>query len=526
MPVSSGTDQPSQPAAPYRGPDRRGVARFVIRAALPTAALVVLAVGWLVAAQHSKVSVSPRTLTELGAIAATLAFMAGVACLLRWRLDGIARGWWCGWALLALGSGQLVLQPITGPSAVGAELATFALAILLVGRAVLGPEVDTTIRTSTTLTIVGGGLAVALIPALVVGRSEERAHIAFAVLGSSWILLAAVAALRQRRGHHDAEAGWIIPVAVALGLAELIPLAIDRADTGLFADRWFELSAMSLACVGALGGLVRAAVHHRTRALREHIERERELANRQRVEENFADRLHEMRSTVVALEGGVATWTPNGAEAQESSLRAALIAEIRRLRTLVNESPAAAGVAPFDIEQALAPTVEVQRANGQSVMLRVPASARALGRPEEIAQVVHGLLTNAAKYAPGSTVWVTASHALDEISIRVEDQGPGIDPQYWDRVFDRGFRLDPSSTVGGDGLGLALARKIVRSQDGDLWVEEGTTRGVAFVLSIPAAPALRIVGGRAEASLMPNPTNAPMQPGLPMQPGFPMQEAR
>ena len=517
MPASSGTDQRTHAAAPYRGPDRRGVARFVIRAALPTAVLVVLAVAWLVAARHSKISVSPRTLTELGAIAATLAFMAGVACLLRWRLDGIARGWWCGWALLALGAGQLVLQPISGPSALGAELATVALAMVLVGRAVLGPEVDTTIRASTTLTIVMFGLAVALVPALGVGRSHDRARVGFVILGSAWILLAAVAALRQRRGHHDAEAGWIIPVAVALGLAKLVPLGIGATNTGMFAERWFELSAMSLACVGALGGLVQAAVHHRTRALREHIERERELANRQRVEENFADRLHEMRSTVVALEGGVATWAPDRAEEHESSLRAALIAEIRRLRTLVNESPAATGVAPFDVERALASTIELQRANGQSVMFRVPASAHALGRPAEITQVVHGLLSNAAKYAPGSTVWVTVSHALDEISIRVEDQGRGIDAQYWDRVFERGFRLDPSSRVAGDGLGLAVARKIVRDQDGDLWLEEGPTGGAAFVLSIPAAPALRIVAGRAEGTSVPTSSQRSI---------LPMEEAR
>ena len=96
-------------------------------------------------------------------------------------------------------------------------------------------------------------------------------------------------------------------MAVALGLAELVPLVVDGAGVGLLADRWFELSAMAMAAVGAIGGLVRAAVHHRTRALRERIEYEREVANRRRVEESFADRLHEMRSTVVAIEGGVAT---------------------------------------------------------------------------------------------------------------------------------------------------------------------------------------------------------------------------
>jgi two-component system clock-associated histidine kinase SasA len=124
-----------------------------------------------------------------------------------------------------------------------------------------------------------------------------------------------------------------------------------------------------------------------------------------------------------------------------------------------------------------------------------------------VAQVLHGLLANAGKYAPGSPVRVTLNHALDEIAIRVEDDGPGIDPEYWDLVFDRGFRLDPNG-LPGSGIGLAVARRMVRSQDGDLWVESSPSGGAAFVISIPAAPALRIVPGRAEGTEKP-PVGAP-----------------
>jgi signal transduction histidine kinase len=94
---------------------------------------------------------------------------------------------------------------------------------------------------------------------------------------------------------------------------------------------------------------------------------------------------------------------------------------------------------------------------------------------------------------------VTLAHALDEIAIRVEDDGPGIDPEYWDQVFERGFRLDPGQ-LPGSGLGLAVARRMIRSQDGDLWVEASPSGGATFVMSIPAAPALRIVPGRAEGT--------------------------
>jgi signal transduction histidine kinase len=349
-----------------------------------------------------------------------------------------------------------------------------------------------------------------VVPALAVGGSAARAQTAFAIIGVAWLLVALGAAIQAHRGYHDTEAGWIIPVAVALGLAELVPAAVDRASNGLVADRWFELAAMAMAAVGALGGLVRAAVHHRTRALRERIEYEREVANRRRVEESFADRLHEMRSTVVAIEGGVATLRADEAPAAESTtestLRAALIAEIRRLRTLVNESPSAAGVEAFDVALTIAPTIELQRANGQDISFGGDGGRTALGRPTEVAQVVHGLLANAAKYAPGSPVRVTLAHALDEIAIRVEDDGPGIDPEYWDQVFERGFRLDPDG-ARGSGIGLAVARRMIRSQDGDLWVEASPSGGATFVLSIPAAPALRIVPGQAEG--MGEPPRAP-----------------
>lgn len=494
------------PPPPYRGPDRRGVARFVVPAALPTAILVLFGAAWLLVDPALQISVSNATLAELGAISATLSFMAGIACLLRWRLDGIARGWWCGWALLTIGIGQLVLAPVSG-HALGIELAIAVLGMILILRAIVGPEVDATIRVTNTLPIVAAGVVFALIPALYVGQTRDHRHGALAAIGVAWLVVGALAALRQRLGRQGSDAGWIIPVAVALGLAELVPLGISHAATAALADRWFELSATGLAGVGALGGLVRAAVHHRTRALREQVEREREHANHRRVEDAFADRLHEMRSTVVAIEGGVATWSPLAADpapgaelsASESTLRAALIAEIRRLRTLVNESPTASGVVAFDVEAAVMPTIELHRAMGQNIGFRANGSIRALGRPAEIAQVLEGLLTNAAKYAPDSAVVVRTTHELDEISIRVEDNGMGIDPEYWDNVFERGFRVDPSTAAPGNGLGLSVARRLVRSQDGDLWVEASPAGGAAFVLSIPAAPALRIVPDRAEA---------------------------
>jgi signal transduction histidine kinase len=505
----------SEAPAPYRGPDRRGVARFVVPARPPTLILLAVAVVVLILGDALAIRPTEGALIELEAVAATLALLGGVACILRWRLDGIARGWWCGWALLVMGAGQLALQPVHGVAVLSVEVAMVVVGAVLFGRAIYGPEVDATIRPFGTALVVLVGAGIALVPALLV-TEPGRADAARAVIGGLWLLVGAGAVVRTMRERREEEAGWIIPVAVALALAELVPLGLDLPGQRAFVDRSFELMAMAMACVAALGGLVRAAVHHRTRALRERIEHDKEVANRERVEASFADRLHEMRSTVVAIEGGVATLPDGTVDAGESTLRAALIAEIRRLRTLVNESPAAAGVEPFDVAAAIAPTVELQRRNGMTITFVSDELGTAVGRGDEIAQVVHGLLANAAKYAPGCPVEVRVSSELDEVAIRVADGGPGIDPEYWDLVFERGFRVDPDSAPGS-GLGLAVARDLVRSQDGDLWVEDGPAGGAAFVISIPAAPALRVVPEPAEAPGGAIPAPAPHAPSIEIQ---------
>ncbi len=257
---------PAGPVRPYRGPDRRGVARFVVPVGIPTAILVVLAVLALVTGPHLVVHASPAVFVELRAVAATLALLGGIACLLRWRLDGIAMGWWCGWALLVIGAGQLSLEPVASPGTRAIELATYIVAVVLFGRAVVGPEVDATIHVGATVAMVAAGAAVATVPALVVGRSTTSASAALAGAGAAWLAVALAGLLQARRGRQHPEAGWIVPVAVAFGLAEIMPELLHHQGTALLADRTFELAATSLACVGALGGLVRAAVHHRTRA--------------------------------------------------------------------------------------------------------------------------------------------------------------------------------------------------------------------------------------------------------------------
>ena len=109
-----------------------------------------------------------------------------------------------------------------------------------------------------------------------------------------------------------------------------------------------------------------------------------------------------------------------------------------------------------------------------------------------VAEVIYTLLDNAAKYsAENSKIKISARRIDDEtIEIVVEDQGRGIHAELREKVFDKFFRTnetDIHSTGNGLGLGLAIARGIVESQNGRIKITDGSagfTTKVAFEIPI------------------------------------------
>lgn len=109
-----------------------------------------------------------------------------------------------------------------------------------------------------------------------------------------------------------------------------------------------------------------------------------------------------------------------------------------------------------------------------------------------VAQVVYTLLDNAAKYSPaGTLITITAQRsANDMVEIAVNDEGRGIPAALRERVFDKFFRATLEEkekvAVGGLGLGLAIARGIVGSHGGRIWITEGENqRGTRVAFTTP-----------------------------------------
>jgi signal transduction histidine kinase len=110
--------------------------------------------------------------------------------------------------------------------------------------------------------------------------------------------------------------------------------------------------------------------------------------------------------------------------------------------------------------------------------------------PARIGQVLSNLLTNANKYAPeGARVRLGASRVGDEIEFAVADNGPGMDEEELDHVFDRFWRAQSGETqaVGGTGLGLAIAKSLVELHGGAISANSAPDKGATFRFVLPVA---------------------------------------
>ena len=123
-----------------------------------------------------------------------------------------------------------------------------------------------------------------------------------------------------------------------------------------------------------------------------------------------------------------------------------------------------------------------------SVLVDAASPCPLTGNERLLQRAVFNLLENAVKYSPiGSTVCVLARQVDDLCRIEVTDQGPGIPPEYRQRIFEPFFRVDDarSRQQGGTGLGLALVRAAAEAHGGAVCVEGSPAGGSRFLLELP-----------------------------------------
>lgn len=108
-------------------------------------------------------------------------------------------------------------------------------------------------------------------------------------------------------------------------------------------------------------------------------------------------------------------------------------------------------------------------------------------RPNAIRRALRNVIENAVRYGGSATLgWISAE---GEIEISVIDRGPGIPTAELERVFDPFFRLEESRSMetGGHGLGLSIARSILRAQGGEISLANHPDGGLIATIRLPVA---------------------------------------
>ena len=107
----------------------------------------------------------------------------------------------------------------------------------------------------------------------------------------------------------------------------------------------------------------------------------------------------------------------------------------------------------------------------------------------QLVQLFQNLISNAIKFHSKEPPRVHVSaqrHQETAYLFSVQDNGIGIDPQYFDRLFKIFQRLHTKEEYPGTGIGLALCKRIVERHGGRIWVESQRGQGAAFFFTLPA----------------------------------------
>lgn len=125
------------------------------------------------------------------------------------------------------------------------------------------------------------------------------------------------------------------------------------------------------------------------------------------------------------------------------------------------------------------------QAVGVSVRLNV-VDLKLQGDPERLLQAILNVLDNAIKHsAPNSLVFISGYTKGKQAIVKIQDQGLGISDNDLPRIFEQFYTTDPSRKGSSNGLGLAIAKRIVEAHKGSITASSIPNQGATFTICLP-----------------------------------------
>ncbi len=235
--------------------------------------------------------------------------------------------------------------------------------------------------------------------------------------------------------------------------------------------------------------------------LKKALQKEKELNNMQRQFVSMAS--HEFRTPLAIIDGAAQRLHRRRGRLDEEEVSKRVTKIRRSVQRMTNLMESTLSAARMDAGKVaikiancnIAELLEITCQRQQEIAINHEIALKLGDLPETVScdegaigQVITNLLSNAVKYAPGSPdILVEAGIAGNDIHISITDNGLGIDAEDLPRLFERFFRAKTSTGIAGTGIGLNLARLLMREHGGDITLQSEKGKGSCFTIKLPIA---------------------------------------
>ena len=284
----------------------------------------------------------------------------------------------------------------------------------------------------------------------------------------------------------------------------IVPLVLGMRASGSIAmtreTNRTKAAGYSDGLYDAIGGLLAIALERATALDRySRVEAAREG---ERLRSALLDSVtHELRTPLTAIRAAATSLLsqPSLEESQRHEMFAILDEESARLDRLIGQAVEMAQLDTDGIEvrarpQRLQEVIDMALEDcrvllrGRPVTVELPPDMPSISLDRElIRRVLRHLLENAARYSPaGSPVRIGAALEADRLLVSISDQGQGIDAAEQAYIFDKFYRGSRQRMLHGTGMGLAIAKAILRAHGGGIDVVSHRDEGATFTFWVPA----------------------------------------
>ena len=264
-----------------------------------------------------------------------------------------------------------------------------------------------------------------------------------------------------------------------------------------------------LNAIAELGGMILRIAEERELVVRDAEEARRSLVRMREERRHFLSFLsmvtHDLKSPLVAVQGYLRMLLRKGADHLDERMLQGIRRSIQRIDGMMELISDLLELSRLESGQVLA---ELKTVSWEEVLSAAVEMAHELAEPQGInvstdiryplpevfasdirlQQLILNLVSNSVRFTPrGGRIIIRARLEDDAVTVSVEDEGTGIDPEKLPHIFEEFYKGDPEAEEG-TGLGLSICKRIVDMHRGEIWAESpvpGKGRGTRVTFTIP-----------------------------------------